>query len=61
MYKIIVHIEGGLVQAVYSNLNEEIEVEVMDTDVDMFDEGYDDQSVINNRLMEESNYMKCIY
>lgn len=59
MNKIIITVSGGLVQNVHTDLGNEIEVEIRDYDID-HDE-YEDYIILNDRLTEEIQKMKCIY
>lgn len=53
MIKVAIHVEGGMVQAVYAT-NEDVEIEVYDLDVSSYpDEGEEDAADSKRRCLEE--------
>lgn len=52
MVRVIIHVEGGMVHAVYSD--GEADVEVLDLDVSSYpDEGEEDVAAFNRRRLDE--------
>lgn len=52
MARVVIHVEGGMVRAVYSD--EEVDVEVLDLDVSSYpDEGEEDEVDMKRRQLEK--------